>query len=62
MNNITIPDNATNGEVFKMAFPHAKVTEHCMHNTVVVDDNDECIIIRHRWWDKPYGKELNNDK
>lgn len=53
---IVIPENATNGDMFKALFPNYTYVGVC-----VLDEN-ECILlhdINYHWWNAPYeeGRE-----
>lgn len=57
MKSITIPDNATNGEVLKALFPNLQV-EHAEVNEIVEiecpDGDGLPWLVDEWWWDAPY--------
>lgn len=58
---IVLPENATNGDMFKALFPNYIYVGVC-----VLDEN-ECILlhdVNYHWWNAPYEaeREEKNDK
>lgn len=61
MKNFEIPDNATNGDLFKLLFPNAKITEDFDEEYNVQVENlyqnnmEQSMWFDYQWWYAPQG-------
>lgn len=66
-NGVSIPDNATNGDVIEAMFPKAEIEENDVTNTFgIIWEKTERLTIYNAnfarvWWDAPYREEHNAD-
>ena len=55
---ILIPDNVTNGDLFRIAFPNYKISES-ENNILIEDDEGGKIYVNKEWFNKPYKEEYS---
>ena len=57
---IPLPNNATNGDMIKIMFPHIRVNEYI--NSIDVVGLDGMSVFSKEWWYAPYKKENKNEE
>ena len=60
LRNSTLPENATNGNVFKTMFHNAEIEENCELTSgeivVFITDGARRFMVSQNWWNAPYQK------
>ena len=52
VNTITIPENATNGDIIKTLFPTID-----KHQNMLLENHSNNILFDNEWWNTPYRKD-----